>query len=163
MELFADAAGNTKLGWGAWLPHLGLWMYGQWEEEFFQKFKPSIDFLELYALLAGVVTWAPQLMDHAILFQLDNTPTVFALRNKSSNSPHMLSLLRFSTLFCMTNNITILARHVSGAHNTICNKLSHFQFQNFHALKPDHTTCSPLTPSDLILPLSICMQRVSFC
>ena len=76
VELFADAAGKAKLGWGAWLPHLGLWMYGQWDEEFFQKFNPSIDFLELYALLAGVVTWAPQLMDHAALFQLDNTPSV---------------------------------------------------------------------------------------
>ena len=30
-EVLADAAGNAKLGWGAWLPHLGLWMYGQWE------------------------------------------------------------------------------------------------------------------------------------
>ena len=50
VELFADAAGNTKLGWGAWLPHLGLLMYGWWEEEFFHKFQPSIDFFELYAL-----------------------------------------------------------------------------------------------------------------
>ena len=95
IELFTDAAGNAKLGLGTWLPHLGLWMYGQWEEEFFQQFNPSVDFLELYALLAGITTWAPHLMDCAIIFWSDNTPTVFALRNKSSDSPQMLFLLCF--------------------------------------------------------------------
>ena len=163
IEVFTDVAGNVKLGWGACLPHLGLWMYGQWEEDFFQKFQLPIDFLELYSLLAAIVTWAPHLMDCAILFQSDNTPTVFVLRNKSSDSNHMLFLLYFLTLLCMTHNITILARHVRGIHNTICDKLSHFQFQDFHALKPDHTTCLPSTPSNLIALLSICMQRVSFC
>ena len=56
IELFVDAAGRVKLGWVAWLPHLGLWMYDQWEEDFFKNFQPSIDFLELYALPAGIVT-----------------------------------------------------------------------------------------------------------
>ena len=78
---------------GAWLPYMGLWINGQWEEEFFQKFQPSIDFLELYVLLAGIVTWAPHQVDCAILFWSDNNPTVFALRNKSSDSPQMLFLL----------------------------------------------------------------------
>ena len=87
IELFADAAGSVKLGWGARLPHLVLWMYDQWEEDFFKKFQPSIYFLEVYALLAGIVTWASHLLDHAVLFQSDNTPTVFALRNKSSDIP----------------------------------------------------------------------------
>ena len=122
VELFMDATGNAKLGWGAWLPHLGLWMYGQWEEDFFQQFNPSINFLELYVLLAGIITWAPHLMGCAVLFWLDNTPTVFALRSKCNDSPHMLLLLRFLTLFYMTHIITILARHVRGVHNKICDK-----------------------------------------
>ena len=66
IELFVDAAGSVKLGWGAWLPHLGLWMYDQWEEDFFKKFQPSINFLELYALLAGIITWVPHLMDFPV-------------------------------------------------------------------------------------------------
>ena len=163
IEVFTDAAGNAKLGWGAWLPHIGLWMHSQWEEEFFHKFQPSIDFLELYGLLAGIVTWAPHLVDHTVLFPLDNTSTVFALRNKSSDIPQMLFLLHFLTLFCVTHNITILVRHVRSIHNKICDKLSLFQFQDFHALKPDHTACFSSTPSNLISPLSACMQRVFFC
>ena len=123
-ELFADAAGSAKLGWGAWLPHLGFWMYGKWEEDFFQQFNLSIDFLKLYALLAGIITWAPQLMDHAVLFWSDKTLTVFALRNKYSDSPHILFLLCFLTLFCMTHRITILARYGRSVHSKICDKLS---------------------------------------
>ena len=160
--MFADASGNSLLGWGAWLPHLGLWIYGAWEEQFLETYQPSIDFLEIYALLAGVVTWMPHLTDIAVLFWLDNTPTVFALRNKLCDSPQMLFLLHLLTLFCMTHKITILARHVRGVPNTISDKLSHFQFQDFHALKPEHAACFPSNPSDLISPLSICMQRVSF-
>ena len=163
IEIFAHAVSSVKLGWGAWLPHKGLWMYGKWEGDFFQHFHPSINFLELYTLLAAVVTWAPYMSDSTVLFWSDNTPTVFALRNKTNDSEQMLFLLHFPTLFCMTHNITILARHVHSVHNTICDKLSHFQFQDFHALKPDHTTCWPLTLSGLIAPLSACMQRVSFC
>ena len=56
MELFADVFRNVNLGWGAWMPYVGAWMHAQWKVEFFKKFNPSIDFLELYVLLAGVVT-----------------------------------------------------------------------------------------------------------
>ena len=73
VELFADASGNTSLGWGAWLPHGGAWMHAQWDLEFFEKFSPSIDFLELYALLAGVVTWVAHLTNCTMLFHSDNT------------------------------------------------------------------------------------------
>ena len=107
IEVFADAAGNAKLGWGVWLPQLDLWMYGQWEEALSQKFQPPIDVLELYALLATIVIWSPHLTDCVIPLQSDNTPTVFAHRNKSSDSNQMLFLLYFLTLFCMTHNITI--------------------------------------------------------
>ena len=86
VELFADASGNVNLGWGAWLPHVGAWMYAQWEVEFFEKFNPSIDFLELYALLAGVVTWVPHLTNCTVLFHSDSTPTMHVLINKSSDS-----------------------------------------------------------------------------
>ena len=54
VELYADAAGNPALGWGAHLPSQGLWMYLQWDTQWFNEFKPSIDFLVLYTLLAGM-------------------------------------------------------------------------------------------------------------
>ena len=62
-----------------WLPHVGAWMHVHWEAEFFQKFNPSIDFLELFALLATVVTWVPCLTNCTVLFHSDNTLTVHAV------------------------------------------------------------------------------------
>ena len=68
-------------------------MFQQWDKEWFQQFNPSIDFLECYALLAGVVTWVQHLSDKTVIFRSDNTPTMQALINKLSNSKHMLILL----------------------------------------------------------------------
>ena len=118
-ELYADASGNSSLGWGAFLPARGLWMFQQWDKESFQQFNPSIDFLELCALLARGVTWIPHLSDKTVIFRSDNTPTMHALINKSSNSKQMLILLQYFTLFCMIHNIHIKAMHISGKKNVI--------------------------------------------
>ena len=93
IELYADASGNSSLGWEAFLPATGLWMFQQWDKQWFQQFNSSIDFLELYALLAVVVTWVPHLSDKTVIFRSDNTPTMHALIKKSSNSKQMLILL----------------------------------------------------------------------
>ena len=73
VEVVANAAGLVQLDWGAWLPHTGHWMYGQWESDIFDALNPSIDFLELCALLVTVVMWAPLLMDQIVLDCLDWT------------------------------------------------------------------------------------------
>ena len=81
-------------------------------------------FLELYALLARVVTWVLHLSNKTVIFRSDNSPTVHALLNKSSNSQQMLTLLRYFMLFCMVNNIHIKVLHISGKRNTLCDLLS---------------------------------------
>ena len=125
LKVVADAAGSAHLGWGAWLPHSGHWMYSQWKKEVFDVLNLSIDFLELYALLVVVIVmWAPMLMDHVVLFRLDNTPAVYAFINKASSSEDMMLFSHYITLFCMTHNIKILAKHIKGTHNKFCDLLS---------------------------------------
>ena len=68
VDVFADVAGSALLGWGAFFPAQGLWLYQKWDQVWFQEYNPSIDFLELYALLAGVVTWVPHLSNKTIIF-----------------------------------------------------------------------------------------------
>ena len=160
LEVVADAAGSAHLGWGTWLPHTGHWIYGQWETEVFDVLNLSLDFLELYALLVLVVMWAPILMDHVVLFRSDNTPAVYALINKASSIDDMMLLIHYITLFCMTHNIKILAKHVKGTNNKFCHLLSQFKFQEFHKTKPENTRESPSIPDTWIYPLSVCMQKV---
>ena len=115
---------QDHLGWGVWLPHTGHWMHAQWETDVFAAMKPSIDFLELYALLVTVVTWAPFLMDKVVLFRLGQYPAVHAIINKVSSSDDMMLLICYITLFCMTDNIKILAKHIKGTNNKFCDLLS---------------------------------------
>ena len=131
-----------------------------WKLEFFENFNPSIDCLELYALLAGVVTWVPHLTNCTELFHFDNTPTVHALINKSSDSCQMMILLQFLTLFCMLNNITITAKHISGKANLMCNYLNQFKLQDFHWIKPVDTQPLSTAPSSLVWPISGLMQNI---
>ena len=93
VEVYADAAGNLLLGWDAFYPSEGLWIYQKWDPVWFHHYQHSIDFLELYALLARMVTWAPHLLNKTVIFRSDNTPAVHALLNKTSNSHQMLTLL----------------------------------------------------------------------
>ena len=162
VELYADVLGNPSLGWGAFLPTKGLWMFQQWDQEWFHQFNPSIDFLELYALLARVVIWVPHLSDKTVIFRSDNIPTVHALINKSSNSKQMLRLLCYFTLFCMIHNIHIKALHISSKKNIICDLLSRLKLQEFQWEKPDHTKPLPSQPDIQISLISEFMQKNSF-
>ena len=40
----------------------------------FQQYQPSIGFLELYALLAGVVTWVPHLSNKTVILDQITLP-----------------------------------------------------------------------------------------
>ena len=154
--------GNPSLGWGAFLPSSGLWMYQQWKFQWFHQFNPSIDFLELYALLAGLVIWVPHFIDRTLIFWSDNTPTVHALISKSSHSSQMLRLLCYLTFFCMVNNIHIKALYISGKKNVTCDLLSRLKLQAFHSIKPEHTSKLPSCLDDWISPISAFMQRNLF-
>ena len=161
IEIFMDVSGNPSLEWGVFFPFKGLWMYQQWDKDWFQQYSPSIDFLELYVLLAGLVTWVPHLSDKTVVFRSDNTPTVHTLLNKSSVSQQMLTLLRYFTLFCMIHNICIKALHISGKKNILCDLLSHLKLQEFELVKPGHTTVLPSQLATLILLISEFMWKRS--
>ena len=48
LDMYSDASGNYKLGFGA---YCGTeWTYGQWDSVFCNEYKPSIEYLELYAV-----------------------------------------------------------------------------------------------------------------
>ena len=53
--MLPDASKNPKLGFG------GLcgksWMYKQWDEQFIKQKDPSIEYLELFGVLATVLNW----------------------------------------------------------------------------------------------------------
>ena len=51
LSFYTDASGS--IGFGCFFD--GRWIYGEWRKPFLKQAKPSIEFLELYALTVGVV------------------------------------------------------------------------------------------------------------
>ena len=145
---------QSPLGWGTFYPAECLWMYEKWDPVWFQEYQPSINLLELYALLARVVTWVSHLSNKTVILRSDNTLTVHALLNKTSNSHQMLTLLRYFMLFCMVHNIHIKALHISGKKNILCDLLSCIKLQEFQWVKPGNTASSPSQPATLISAIS---------
>ena len=55
IDMYLDAPGNFRLGFGAFCGT--EWTFGQWDEEFCKQHNPSIEYLELFAVLVGVLNW----------------------------------------------------------------------------------------------------------
>ena len=115
VHVFTDAATTPHLGWGAWWDT--AWMWDQWDAKFMHQQQPSIDFLELFAVLVAVYAWCPYFANKHVIVHSDNQPTVAVINAKSSNSPSMLTLIRFLTLHSMLNNIKITSQFVPQARN----------------------------------------------
>ena len=156
IHLFTDAATTETLGWGAWW---GIaWAWDTWDPVFMCSSKFSIDFLELFAVFVVVWLWSPQFANKHVIVHSDNQPTVAVVNSKTSKSNSMLVLLRFLTLHCMLNNITITANFVPGSANHVADALSRLQFSRFHQLMPLADPASMALPT-FLSPLSECTLK----
>ena len=80
LNFYTDASG--KIGYGCFYD--GRWMYGAWDRKFLQEAKPSIEFLELFALCAGILTWAESLKNRRIIIFCDNQAVVEMVNQTTS-------------------------------------------------------------------------------
>ena len=151
LHLFTDAATMETLGWGAWWGT--VWAWDTWDPVFMCSSTLSIDFLELFAVVVVVWIWSPQFANKHVVVHSDNQPTVAVVNSKMSKSKSMLVLLRFLTLHCMLNNITITTSFVPGSANQVADALSCLQFSRFHQLMPLADPL-PMTLPTFLSPLS---------
>ena len=76
--------------------------------------KPSIQLLELYALVIAIDIWAPLLKGKHVRLRSDNMSTVFEINKKSSCNEEHLALLRHMTRTCLTFQVYLTACHKEG-------------------------------------------------
>ena len=55
LMFYSNASANKVLGFGAVFYNTN-WLFVQWEPNYIKKYKPNIEYLELYALTAAVLT-----------------------------------------------------------------------------------------------------------
>ena len=62
------------------------WIFGKWEPNFIKENKPSIEFLEMFALVAAILTWGnePALRNARIVVFCDNAAVVQMLNESTS-------------------------------------------------------------------------------
>ena len=81
---------------------------------------PSIEFLELFAVTAGVLMWTKRHRNTRIVLFCNNESVVHMLNRQSSKCPNCIVLIRHITLQCMIDNVRLYAKHV----RTFCNDRS---------------------------------------
>ena len=130
--MYSDASG--KLGFGALCGT--SWMYGAWDKDFVKKQNPSIEYLELIALTAGVIQWICRFANRHVCLFCDNISVVHMLNNTTSTCWNCMLLLRLVTLEAMVRNVKISAKYVTSKDHFLSDALSRLDLARFRRLGP---------------------------
>ena len=64
------------------------------QKNFIEQFEPSIEFLELYAVVVTVVNWLDRFKNKRIMLHCDNQAVVSMVNNNTSSCKQCLALIR---------------------------------------------------------------------
>ena len=98
--------------------------------------KPSIEFLELFALCAGIFTWKESLANCRIVVFCDNQAVVNMINKITSSCKHCMYLLRLLVLNGLKYNRRVWAKYVRSRDNRLSDALSRLQLKRFRKLDP---------------------------
>ena len=135
VDFFTDASANPNLGCG------GIcgteWFILQWNEKIIKQLKPSINYLELYALTIAVINWIHKFKNQRIYIFCDNMSVVQMVNKTTSKCKNCMVLIRILVLQALTYNVKINAKHVPGKENIFSDCLSRLEYKKFrqHARK----------------------------
>ena len=150
LDMYSDASGNYCLGFGA---YCGTeWTFGQWDQEFCERTKPSIEYLEMFAVLVGVLNWLKLFKNCRIVLFCDNQSVVHMINNSSSSCKTCMVLIRLMTAECMFRNTRVFAKHVGTKDNGKADALSRLDFRRFWDLSAAH---GPMNEQSTAIPKEI--------
>ena len=145
LELYTDASGTH--GCGAYFQ--GKWFHHDWQPHQQLSECVSIQWQELFAIVAAALTWGHTWRQKRIRFYCDNLAIVNSWEGKSSKHPRIMSLLRTLFLIAAKNNFTVSLKHLPGKSNEIADALSRKQFTRFFHLAPQAERLPTPTPGIL--------------
>ena len=120
IDKYSDASG--RIGFGALC---GTdWMYNTWDEKLIKKYRPSIEYLELFGVTAGVLTWIHRFKNRRIILFCDNKSVVDMINLTTTSCKNCMVLVRVIVLKGLIENVRIFARHIKGTNNTLADNLS---------------------------------------
>ena len=147
LDMYSDASRNFKLGFGA---HCGPeWSFGQWDEQICNIKQPSIEYLELFAVLVGVLNWLILFCNRRIVLFCDNEAVVHMINNSTSKCKNCMVLIRHLVLEGLYCNTRVYAKYVRTKENCKADALSRLQWERFSKLAKD------MNPHPTSIPCSI--------
>ena len=157
LRFFSDASANKILGYGAVFNN--DWLFGQWEPGFIENQKPSIEYLELFALTAALLTWGDKIMDMRVVIFCDNSAVVQMVNTLTSSCKNCMYLIHLITLNNLVDNRKVFVKHLRSEENVLSDALSRMNFKKFWKLVPPTMHHFPSTVSPLIWPVSKLWQK----
>ena len=155
IDLYTDSSANPSLGFGGILGT--RWFFGRWEYNFTTKTKPSIQYLELYAVCMAIFIWSDYFANFRLVLHCDNLAVCGMLNNTTSGCKHCMVLLRKLMVKCLHQNTRIWAKHVESSKNGLSDSLSRQQFKRFLKLAEEADKNMQTLPdklSDELWPVS---------
>ena len=157
IRFYSDASAAERLGYRCVFN--SHWLFGQWEEQFINKCEPSIEYLELFALCTGVLTWAEDLTNCRVVIHCDNQAVVHMVNKLSSTCANCMYLLRILVLNCMKYNRKIFMQYVDTKSNFLADALSRLKISQFKRLAPAGMDEFPSKIHDCLWPVSKIWQK----
>ena len=145
LDLYTDASG--KYGCGAY--YKGAWFFYKWRPHQRLSHTISIQWQELFAIIAAAMTWGHLWSQKRICFHCDNQAIALAWQGKSSKQPKLMTLLRKLFFIAAQNNFTVTIKHIPGTKNSIADAISRMQLQRFFSLAPQANKDPTPTPGEL--------------
>ena len=121
------------------------WIFGKWGRDFIVKEKPSIEFLELFALVAALITWShlPQLQNTKIAIFCDNKSVRDMVNRLGSSCPQCMKLIRLMCLSNLAANRRVTVKYVKSRLNVLADSLSRLDFPWFWRNVPPTVNQTP--------------------
>ena len=137
------------------------WFIMEWEEEiedfFMEKAKPSINFLELYALTIGILSWVHQFQNSYVTLFCDNQSVIHMVNNQSAKNVNCMALIRLIVLHCMQYNVKIKIEYIESKANIYADLLSRSRYGEFRKIakkRGDKFNNKPVKIPECLYPLS---------
>ena len=162
ITFYSDASAAEFLGYGVYFNE--FWTFSQWEDGFIKQCNPSIAFLELYALVAGIFLWGEKIQNTRATIYCDNKSARDMVNSTVSRCPFCMKLIRRLIYRCLELNLRIFVKYVESENNEIADSLSRLEFKRFKKLTKDmkmNPLASPL-PKDLQTPRYFYSNNVYF-
>ena len=132
VNFYTDASRNPALGCGGICD--GAWFYTKWDSKFIRQKRPSIAYLELYAVTVGIVNWIEKFSNKHVAIFCDNQSVIHMVNNTTSKCKNCMTLIRIIVLKAMTHNVQITVKYVKSADNVLSDHLSRLRLKAFHRL-----------------------------